>query len=82
KSLMGVVGLETAFPVLYTQLVLSGRVSLHRLIEAMAVAPRRVFGLDGGKIEVGERADLALLDLNKNWTIEGAKGHSKGSSTP
>ena len=45
RSLMGVVGLETAFPVLYTRLVKPGLITLERLTELMAINPRRRFGL-------------------------------------
>lgn len=81
-SLMGVIGLETAFPILYTELVLKNKLPLERLIEAMCVAPRRIFGIPGGSIEEGAPADLALLDLKHEWTVCGRNCLSKGSSTP
>lgn len=81
-SLMGVVGLETAFPVLYSQLVKTGIISLERLIEMMSVKPREIFGLGSGKIEVGEIADFAVLDLEKQYEIQPAAFLSKGRATP
>ena len=81
-SAMGIVGLETAFPVLYTKLVKTGVMTLEKLIEMMAVRPREIFGLPGGKIAQGEAADLALLDLNKKWTVQPEKFLSKGRATP
>lgn len=80
-SSMGIVGLETAFPVLYTHLVRSGAISLERLIELMAVNPRRRFGFDGG-LEPGDRADICLLDLDARYNIDSSTFLSKGRSTP
>ena len=81
-SAMGIVGLETAFPVLYTKLVKTGVITLEILIRMMAVRPREIFGLSGGSIAAGEKADLALLDLNKKWTIEPEHFLSMGRATP
>ena len=81
-SLMGVIGLEFAFPVLYTGLVATGRISLHRLVEAMSAAPLARFGLPGGDIYDGAPADLAVVDLSREWTVRGRDSASKGSSTP
>ena len=80
-SLNGIVGLETAFPVLYTHLVTTGRLTLKRLIEAMSDAPRRIFRIDGG-LAVGEKADLALIDTLQEYTIDSTEFLSKGRSTP
>lgn len=66
---MGVVGLETAFGVLNTKLVKTGIITLEKLIDMMSVKPREIFGLPGGKIEVGAPADLALLDVDKNGVL-------------
>lgn len=68
-SLMGVVGLETAFGVLNTKLVKTGIITIEKLIDMMSVKPREIFGLPGGKIEVGAPADLALLDVDKNGVL-------------
>lgn len=81
-SLMGVIGLEFAFPVLYTGLVATGRISLRRLVEAMSAAPLARFGLPGGDIRDGAPADLAVFDLSREWTVRGRDSASKGSSTP
>lgn len=81
-SLMGVIGLEFAFPVLYTGLVATGRISLHRLVETMSAAPLARFGLPGGDIRDGAPADLAVFDLSREWTVRGRDSASKGSSTP
>ena len=80
-SAMGVVGLETAFPVLYTDLVLSGRVALERVIEALTDGPRRAFRLSGG-LRPGERADLTVIDPDAAWTVDPADFLSLGKATP
>ena len=81
-SAMGIVGLETAFPVLYTKLVKTGIISLEKLINMMSVRPREIFSLGGGKIEVGEVADLALLDLDAKQKVEPESFLTKGRATP
>lgn len=81
NSLMGVVGLETAFPVLYTKLVKTGVIPLEKLIELMCVGPRRIFGIGGGLAE-GESADIAVIDLGRRYTIDPADFLSKGKSSP
>ena len=80
-SAMGIVGLETAFPVLYTKLVLEGKLSLERLLDALCATPRRIFRL-GGALREGERADLTILDLQAESTIDSHTFLSKGHATP
>ena len=65
----GVTGLETAFAALHTHLVLPGVVSLEVLLERMSTGPARAFGLDEPRIEVGARANLAVLDLESEWEV-------------
>ncbi len=81
-SLMGVVGLETAFPVLYTELVLKGRVPLSRIVDAMTASPARRFGLPGGRIEIGAPADLFAVDLEKSYSVDPSRFLSMGRATP
>ena len=81
-SAMGIVGLETAFPVLYTSLVLSGKVPLECILNALCESPRRIFSLGGGRIEVGAPADLCIIDLNEEYTIDSSRFRSRGHSTP
>ena len=80
-SLNGIVGLETAFPVLYTRLVETGRIPLERLIETMSTAPRRIFRIGGGLAE-GEQADLALVDTQSEFVLRSETFLSKGRSIP
>ena len=80
-SAMGIVGLETAFPVLYTALVQTGKLSLDRLLDALCTTPRRIFRL-GGALREGERADLTAIDLHARYTIDSQTFLSKGHATP
>ena len=75
-SAMGIVGLETAFPVLYTRLVRPGRLSLDRLVDALATPPRRIFRLP----EAPE--DWVEVDLDTPWTIRSGEFASMGRATP
>ena len=81
KSAMGVVGIESAFPLMYTYFVETGRMSLEMLIDRMVYAPRKRFRLDGG-IEIGDRAEITVFDLNADKTIDPAEFLSKGKATP
>ena len=80
-SAMGIVGLETAFPVLYTKLVQTGRIAPERLLDAMTTAPRRIFRIGGGLAE-GAPADLVAIDLEHPFTIDPRRFASKGKATP
>lgn len=81
-SLMGVVGLETAFQMMYTYLVLEkGILTLEKLVHLMSVAPRERFGITGG-LAVGQQADIAVLDLEKEGTVDPDAFLSKGHATP
>ncbi len=80
-SSMGVVGLEVAFPVLYTNLVKPGIISLEQLVKLMNTNPRKIFGI-GTEIKEGEPADLTVYDLNENYNIDSSTFVSKGKATP
>ncbi len=82
-SAMGIVGLETAFPLLYTHLVKKQRrISLERLVELMSLAPARRFGLPENAILPGADASLSLWDLSAEYTIDPDDFLSKGRATP
>lgn len=81
RSAMGVVGLETSFPVIYTKLVKTGVISLEKAVEVMAEAPRKIFGIGGGLAE-GEPADITVFDLEKEFTVDPSTFLTKGRSTP
>ncbi len=80
-SAMGIVGLETAFPVIYTRLVKEGIISFERMLELMSYNPRRIFSL-GGELAVGQPADLAVFDLEAKYNIDSTKFLSMGHSSP
>lgn len=83
KSAMGVVGLETAFPAVYTTMVASGLMPLEKLIDVMAVTPRRLLGLpDMPYIKTGMSANLVLVDLNETFTVNPGDFKSMGRATP
>ena len=81
KSLMGVVGLETAFPVLYTHLVKQNIITLERLIELMSTAPGRRFGITTG-IKEGFPADLCVWKLDEKYIVNPEDFLSMGRATP
>lgn len=80
-SAMGIVGIETAFPVLYTDLVLTGIISLEKLVELLAINPRKRFGIEGGT-EIGQSADFTVIDLDTEYEINPDEFYSKGRATP
>lgn len=80
-SAMGIVGLETAFPLLYKYMVLPGVVTLEKLVALMADNPRRIFGLGGG-LHAGDEADFTVLDLDARYTVDPAAFRSMGRATP
>jgi dihydroorotase len=82
RAPFGIVGLETAFPLLYTNLVLTGEISLGKLIELMTVKPAEIFGLPYGRLEVGAVADITVIDLETERTIDPEGFASKGRNTP
>ncbi len=77
----GVVGLETAFPIMYTNFVRTGRMSLEKLIHLMHDAPAKRFGL-GGDITVGADADFTVYDLNEKYIVDPDTFQTKGRFTP
>ncbi len=79
----GIVGLETAVPVLLERLVRPGVLALARLVELCSTNPARLLGLESkGRIEPGADADLTLLDLEREEVIDRAKFESRGRNTP
>lgn len=78
----GIVGLETAFPLLYTNLVEKGIITEKQLVEFLTVKPAQSFDLPYGKLEVGAVADLVLVDLENQEKIDPNTFLSKGRNTP
>lgn len=82
KAPFGIVGFETAFPLLHTKFVETGKWTLEQLIDWMTRKPAEVFGLPYGTMEVGQSADLVLIDLEKEKAIDPEQFLSKGKNTP
>jgi dihydroorotase len=78
----GIVGLETAVGVLWTELVHKANFPVVRLIEAMSTKPCHILGLDGGTLREGSRADVTVIDPETVWTVDAGKFRSKGRNTP
>lgn len=78
----GIVGLETAFPLLYTHMVEKDICSLQQLVGWMTKKPAEVFGLPYGELAEGGIADLTAVDLKKEMTIDKNSFYSKGKNTP
>jgi dihydroorotase len=78
----GIVGFETAFPLLYTKFVRTGRWTLEFLLDRMTSKPAELFGLPWGVLEVGREADLTLIDLDTEKAVEPSEFLSKGRNTP
>ncbi len=75
KSAFGVVGLETAFPVLYTYMVRAGVITMQKLVEALCINPRRRFGIPLGQ-------DFSIWDLNASYTVDPETFQTMGRATP
>ncbi|MDR0519829.1 MAG: dihydroorotase [Clostridiales Family XIII bacterium] len=78
----GIVGLETAFAVSHTELVLGGHMTLPQLVEKLSAAPARIIGLGRGEVRAGAAADLTLLDIDDEYEISSEGFASKGRNTP
>ena len=79
----GMIGLETAFPLLYTRLVRANTVPLNLIIEKMTTGPARVLHLEpSGQLGPGAPADVTVINLNRRFTVTADEMHSKSSNTP
>jgi len=80
----GMLGLETAFALANTELGAAGA-DIEQIVRLLSVNPARIAGIDdrhGGPIEPGRPANLAILDLDEEWTITGAAMASRSTNTP
>ena len=82
KSMMGIIGIETAFALMYTHFVKTGRMPLEKLVALMSLNARERFSLGKGKIEEGQIADFTVFDLDKEYKINADEFLSMGKSTP
>lgn len=81
KAPNGVVGLETSLAVTLTQLYHTGKLSLNKIVQLMAVTPRQLLRIPVPAIEKGAKAELAVVDLEREWTVLPEKLHSKSRNT-
>lgn len=82
KAPNGSIGMETSFAVAYTYLVKTGILSLEALVEKMSANPAKILGINAGRLSVGLPADIALIDVNEEWTLDADKLHGKSKNTP
>lgn len=78
----GIVGLETAFPLIYTHFVKTNMATLKDLVKWMSLNPARRLNLEYGKLVEGRIADITIIDLNKKKAIDKNEFYSKGKNTP
>ena len=81
KSAMGIVGIETAFPLLYTYLVKTNIITLEKLVELMSTNPAKIFGFESS-LENGKPANFTVFDLDKEYEINPEEFISMGRATP
>lgn len=77
----GVIGLETAFAALYSELVQPGLLQLETLLERMSAGPAAIYGLDRPRIAVGAPANLTLLDLDSSWRVKADGFRSRSANS-
>lgn len=82
KAPNGSIGMETSFAASHTFLVKTGLMSLEQLVRKMSVNPAKILGIPAGTLAVGANADIALIDLNEEWTVDADKLHGKSKNTP
>jgi dihydroorotase len=82
RAPFGIVGLETAVPLVFDRLVHAGAISLGRMIELLSVNPARVFNLPGGALTPGQPADITVLAPDRKVTIAAAELRSRSKNTP
>jgi dihydroorotase len=78
----GIVGLETALGLAYTELVATGLIDLATLVERMSCAPARAMSIRGGTLKRGQPADVTLIDPNAEWTVDPRAFLSLSRNTP
>jgi len=77
----GVIGLETSLAVTLTFLYHTGKIGLPDIVRLMCVNPRRILGIEGGQLSIGQPADITLFDPNEEWTVEPEKFKSKSRNS-
>ncbi|MDQ3548789.1 MAG: amidohydrolase family protein, partial [Chloroflexota bacterium] len=81
KAAFGMSGLELAIPTM-ARLVARGALGWPQVVDLLTASPARVLGLDGGRIGVGDQADLTIIDSEQTWTIDATTLRTKSKNTP
>ena len=82
RAPFGIVGLETAVPIVFDRLVHAGRITLARMVELMSVNPARILGVPGGTLAEGAPADITILAPDMPVSIQAAALRSRSKNTP
>ncbi|PMD72508.1 dihydroorotase [Companilactobacillus nuruki] len=83
KSAFGISGIETSFPLMYTNFVKSSQMSLEKLLDLMSLAPAKIFGIQNTEeIKIGQKADFTIIDLDNEFEIKTNDFLSKGANSP
>lgn len=83
KSAFGISGIETSFPLMYTNFVKRGQMSLEKLLDLMSLAPAKIFDIQNtGEIKIGQKADFTIIDLDNEFEIKTNDFLSKGANSP
>jgi len=78
----GMIGLETSLAVAVTYLYHTGKLPMDKIIKLMSTNPARIFGIDGGTLQVGSRADVVIFDPYEKWQVQPSDFRSKARNTP
>lgn len=78
----GSIGMETSLAVALTYLVKTGLLSFEELVRKMSVDPAEILGINAGTLTIGAPADIALVDIDEEWTVDVEKLHGKSKNTP
>ena len=82
KAPNGSIGMETSLAVGITYLVKTGLMTFEELVRKMSVNPAKILGIEAGSLSVGSSADIALVDINEQWTVDVDSLHGKSKNTP
>ena len=82
RAPFGIIGLETAAALTYTELVLGGYLTPMQMAQKMSYNPARVLGIDKGSLQPGRTADIVIFDPHKTYEIDASKSASQSRNTP
>lgn len=74
----GFCGLETSVGVVLTELYHTGAFTLNEIVDKMSTSPARIMNLSAGSLKVGSNADVTILDLDREWTVDSSKFYTRG----